>query len=199
MFLRFTLAESLSQRIEWSVYSGLIFGGVAFVLLVWPVQCIVLVLLRWCRILPIWKAVCSQLPACALLFYLVRASLTALTPEGERNWFELATGVDWPTEAKLVLAQHGLGMQDRRNLWLLEGQPADFYRLVKARGWTLKEDDLFPMATQGIQRASEHFRKSAPWQPAAIYFWEGDKGADFGMSCLLTDAERKRWAVWVMD
>lgn len=202
MFLRFTLADSLSQRIEWGFCSGLFFGGLIFLLFVGPIQTVVILLLRWLKVTTLWRLLCSQLPAWTVFFYLINSSLNYLSPSGEQKWFQMTVGVLFPTNAKLVLAQHGLGFQDRRHLWLLEGDPSDFERLVIARGWVLNDDEPFQMADQGIRRAREHFDKSAPWQPDLTYFWEADKDATkgpFGMIYLLADKDRKRWAVWVMD
>lgn len=202
MFLRFTLADSLSQRIEAGIFSGFLFGGLLFVFFIGPVQLVVILLLRWLKIQPRWRVLCSQVPAGMVFIYLIRSSLTAVSPSGEQKWFEQAVGVPIPPDVKLVHAEHGLGLQDRRGLWLLEGEPAAFDRLVAARGWWRQEQEVNPMAEEGIRRAAHHFGKSTPWIADAIYFWAADKEATkppFGMSCLLTDKERKRWAVWVVD
>lgn len=202
MFLRFTLAVSLSQRIEWSFYSGLIWGGLVFLLFAGPIQAVIILLLRWLKVTTPLRLLCSLLPAWAVLFYLIISSLNFLSPSGEQKWFQLVVGIPFPTNAKLVLAQHGLGFQDRRHLWLFEGNRMDVEQMVRARGWVLNDDVPSMMIAPGVQRTSEHFAKSESWTADAIYFWMADKEATkppFGMSCLMTDKERKRWAVWVMD
>lgn len=180
----------------------IVFWWLGFLLFAGPIQAVVILLLRWLKVTTIWRLLCSQLPASAAFFYLINSSLNFLSPSGEQKWFQLAVGIPFPANSKLVLAQHGLGFQDRRHLWLIEGDPMDFERMVDARGWVLNDDVPSMMITPGVQRTSEHFGKSESWTADAIYFWEADKEATkppFGMSCLLTDKERKRWAVWVMD
>jgi len=202
MFLRFTLADSLSQRIEAGIFSGFLFGGLMFVLFIGPVQLVVVFLFQLLPMQPRWRVICSQVPAGMVFVYLISSSLTALSPSGEQQWFKDAVGVPIPPDVKFILAEHGLGLQDRRGLWLLEGEPAAFDRLVAARGWRPQEQQVSFMAEVGVRRAAKHFGKSAPWTADAIYFWAADKDATkppFGMSCLFADKQRKRWAVWVMD
>ncbi|MBK8094583.1 MAG: hypothetical protein IPK32_22110 [Verrucomicrobiaceae bacterium] len=202
MFLRFTLADSYAQRIEAGIFSAFVFGGLAFVFFAGPIQALLILILRLLKTPLRWRSLCSQIPALIFFFYVLSSSMTALSPSGERKWFEQAVGVPLPSNANLVLAQHGLGLQDRRGLWLLEGEPSDFDRLVIARGWALNDDELIQMADQGIRRAREIFSKSAPWHPDLIYFWEANKDAvkgPLGMSYLFAEKNRKRWAVWVMD
>lgn len=202
MFLRFTLADSLSQRIEAGIFSGFLFGGLMFVLFIGPVQLVVVFLLQLLPMQPRWRVICSQVPAGMVFVYLISSSLTALSPSGEQQWFKDAVGVPIPPDVKFILAEHGVGLQDRRGLWLLEGEPAAFDRLVAARGWGPQEQQVSFMVEEGVRRTAKHFSKSAPWTADAIYFWMAYKDATkppFGMSCLFADKQRKRWAVWVMD
>lgn len=202
LFFRFTLADSFSQRIEAGIFCGLLFGGLLFVFFIGPVQAAVILLLRWLKIQPRWRVLWSLIPAGMAFIHDISSGLTAVSPSGEQKWFEQAVGVPIPPDVKLVHAEHGLGLQDRRGLWLLEGEPAAFDRLVAARGWWPQEQGFSTMAEQGIRRAEKHFGKSAPWTADAIYFWAADKEATkppFGISCLLADKQRKRWVVWIMD
>lgn len=111
------------------------------------------------------------------------------------------TGAHWPTGASMLLAEHGWGWRDKRHLWLIEGTPEQFEKLIRERGWILQHapvvEDISVSVPAG--KAIRHFSKDSPWSVHEVYFWEADKDAEkgpFGPGYLITDKERRRWCVW---
>jgi hypothetical protein len=195
---RFTLADSLSQRAAGGIFFGLFFGSFVFAFFAGPIQAVLMLLLYCLKVRRWWWFPLSLIPAGLVFAHCLYFSLNEFNPKS----FERTVGVAVPADARLVLAQRGMGGQDRRSLWLFEGDPAGLDRLIEARGWGLIEGDPEQAADIGFRRAKEYFEQRAPWQVDTLYFWMSDKEATeppFGWNYLLADKERKRWAVWVAD
>lgn len=120
---------------------------------------------------------------------------------GQRGWYVRITGKAWPEGAQLVQARHGLGMQDKRHLWLFEGTPEQFDAVLKSGGWNPDEQHENRMISADGFVAHEISRHYAGrgWSPVAAYVWWADddaKTGPFGPGWLLVDASRTRWCVW---
>ena len=197
-YLRFTLAESLSQRAAGGIFFGLLFGSFMFAFFAGPIQAVLVLLLYCLKVRRRWWFPLSLIPAGLVFAHCLYFSFNEFTPES----FERTVGVAVPADARLVLAQRGMGGQDRRSLWLFVGEPTGLDRLIEARGWEVIEDDPEAAANIGFRRAKEYFEKTAPWRVETLYCWSSDKEATeppYGWSYVLADKERKRWAVWVAD
>jgi len=122
-------------------------------------------------------------------------------PSKEIRRFEIMTGMPWPTEAKLVRAEHGLGFQDKRYLWVFEGESQAFLAVLADREWHRQstEDEDLAFLRMAIQKMEAHFSGTDSWNPDEIYFWMADKEAQegpFGPGYLISDKDHQRWCVW---
>lgn len=203
-FCRFTLASSFSERIGAALAWAFLFGSMGFVIFVLPVQWFIILTLGWLKVWPRWKALLSTLPFWVLLFCTLSDTLNRFSPAGERAWVEQSIGVPPPEKSRLILAQHSCGPAVRQHLWLFEGHPDDFDRFVAQRGWMTVDEQHLPRIPELIQtRIKTHF--DSQWQPDLIFSWgttnpvQGPLGASCLDCLLLSDKERKRWVVYVID
>ncbi len=201
-FLHSSLLESFSERIAHALVMGLVISGMAFAFVIAPAYVALLLLLRWLKVAACWRVWTLPLILMALLLLSIRSTLNDLTPEGERRMFQRSVGVPIPNNVRIVLAQHTFALADHRQLWLLEGSPGDFERLVQSRGWAPADQNLIPIASLAIQRAQQYFSPKAAWQADVIYWWSADEHSTpivHREVCLLADSERRRWIVWIVD
>jgi hypothetical protein len=207
MFLHYTLDDSAVQRIGAAFFAALFFGGPVFVIYVLPAQVILHFALRWFKLLPCWKTFVISLPGLTVFVIQSQRLLYSSSFEHERSHLEQSVGGSIPPEAKLILAQHGFGLADRRHLWLIEGTPDDFDRFIAERGWMAGGERDLNCITEHIRnRIKKHFVADPPWKPDLIFRWGNvvePVPGPLGNSCLqcllLADKERKRWVVYVID
>jgi hypothetical protein len=145
--------------------------------------------------------VCMSVPAGVCLLFLCWEAVSWQMPSQEVRRFEIVTGLTWPTEAKLVRAEHGWGFQDKRHLWIFEGKPAGFDRVLTDRQWyrQLPGEEELEFLQIPIQKMKGVFTSAGPWSPDEVYIWMADKAAQegpFGPGYLISDRDHLRWCVW---
>ncbi len=200
---RFTLEPLRGSHIETALFSGLFFGGLTFFVFVGPCQLLIFLIGHWRKLRAGTTNLLILIPTvCIVCSTIINAiSYRNPTPASEMKRFEGITGVPWPTDAKMLLAEHGWGLQDRRHLWLFEGTPQQFDKLVSARGWVLETPGFEDISKwMPVEKAIRCISIDPPWSAHEVYYWEfrsGDvKSGSWGPGYLITDKEHRRWCVW---
>jgi hypothetical protein len=201
---RFTLEPLKIVHVEMALFfSGAIIGGLLFFLIIGPCQFLIVSIGHWRRLKARTTSLLMLIPTVYMICSMSAAAISWRhpTPASELKRFEAITGVPWPTDAKLLLAEHGWGMQDKRHLWLFEGTPEQFDKLVRDRGWVLEDTPMSGdiLKWMPVEKAIQRFSKDSAWSVHEVYFWMADKDAEkgpFGPGNLITDKKHRRWCVW---
>ncbi|MCB1275985.1 hypothetical protein [Prosthecobacter sp.] len=201
---RFTLGPmTISHVIMALVFSGIIFGVIPLAVILVPVQCLLVLIGRWRKLKAKTISFLMQLPTAFVVCSAIASAVSWRFPTvaNESKYFEGITGAPWPAGARMLLAEHGWGMQDKRHLWLFEGTPEQFDALVRARGWVLEPPPVSEHISSRVpvEKAIQRFSKDSAWSAHEVYFWMADKDAErgpFGPGFVITDKEHKRWCVW---
>lgn len=184
-------------------FPGSILGVAWFLLVVCPFQLLVMLFARRRRLKVRTTCLLMLIPTAYIACDRAKASYSWKnpTPANEHKRFEGITGMPWPGDAKMLLAEHGWGFQDRRHIWLFEGTPEQFEKLVHAHDWVLEDpssaDDFFKWMP--IEKAAKRFSEDSPWRAEEVYFWMANKFVEkgpYGPGNLITDKEHRRWCVW---
>lgn len=201
---RFTLQPLKISHVGMALlFSGAMFGVLLFVFFVGPCQLVIVLLGNWRQLNAKTTGLLMLIPIVYIAYSTVETSISWRfpTPARELKRFEGITGAPWPAGAKMLLAEHGWGMQDKRHLWLFEGTPEQFDKLVRDRGWVL--DDAYMSGDiskwMPVEKAIHCFSKDSAWSVHEVYSWMADKDAEkgpFGPGNLITDKEHRRWCVW---
>lgn len=197
---RFTLEPLRAAHVGMALFSGLLIGGMSFFILVGPCQLLIVFLGKWRQVRDRTITVMMLIPAGFVVLSFLHFALSWRNPASEIKRFEVITGEPWPAGAKMLLAEHGWGFQDKRHLWLFEGTPEQFDKLVRDRGWVLSEKSLPETGPRlPVEKAIHCFSRNESWSAHESYFWMADKDAEkgpFGPGHLITDKEHRRWCVW---
>lgn len=199
--LHFTLEPLNGSHFGLALYFGLFFGGLIFFVIVGPFQLLIALIGRWRKLKARTISFLMLIPVVLMTFEFVHSAFSRKDPSKEVKRFEGITGAPWPTGAKMLLAEQGWGLQDKRHLWLFEGTSEQFEKLVRDRGWYLQDGTLPQEISQWmpVKKAIHQFSKDSTWSVHEVYFWEADKDAEkgpFGPGYLITDKEHRRWCVW---
>lgn len=198
---RATLNAGTASWLEAVLSLALVFGVLAFLFPVLPLQLLIMLILR-CWKHRHWAATWLMLlPGAYISAHHLYSAVQWRMPEHEKEVFEQTVGVSWPEGVKLVMAKHGFGLQDRRHLWLFEGTPAQFDKMVADRGWLPHKEVTAEKLSDArfCQIAKERFSKDEPWEPAEWYSWWADPEEDepevLGGGPLIPDKDHRRWYV----
>lgn len=201
MACRFSLAEPMWERLQFSIFWGLFFSLLLLVIFAAPLFTVLFFIgERWpsSRRLLAWVGLAPALVAGISHLY---HAATWCSLSFEREHYEKAVGVPLAEDVRVVYAKHGAGLQDRRHVWLFEGTPDAFAKMVADRGWGLQQGwTLEELSTlRYSQMAKQRFSEDAPWEPAECYFWwsepEEDEPRVVGGGHLIPDRDRRRWYV----
>jgi hypothetical protein len=200
---RFTLGPLKVSHVGLVLPTAILFGGVLSLFIIGPFQLLIVLFGRWQRLKAKTTSLLMLIPTVYIVYGTIRTAISYRnpTPASEIKRFEGITGVPWPTDAKMVLAEHGWGLQDRRHLWLFEGTPQQFDKLVSARGWVLETPGFEDISKwMPVEKAIRCFSNDPAWSAHEVYYLEfrseDVKSGSWGPGYLITDKEHKRWCVW---
>ncbi len=198
---RFTLEPLRGFHVVMALFFGLLIGGLTFLIIVGPCQLLIVLIGHWRKLKTKTIGFLMLIPASLVSCTFIHSAISWREPAGEMRRFESITGAPWPADAKMLLAEHGWGMQDKRHLWLFEGTPEQFDKLVRDRGWVLEAAPVSEVISKWmpVEKAIQRFSKDSAWSVHEVYSWMADKDAEhgpFGPGNLITDKAHKRWCVW---
>ena len=199
--LRSSLEPSLGGRLIVGLIFGFYYGTIFYCVFVFPLQIVLAAIaacisksprvLRTLFLAPAWIAIAIVICHAASLQMLV----------SQRFWFTKMTGRVWPDRAQLVMVRHGLGMQDKRHLWVFEGNSEQFEAMLHDGGWVSSDEYSAEWKRQPkmcLSSLSDHYHGNA-WAIAATYIWLSDDDENpgpMGPGWLFVDSTRTRWCVW---
>lgn len=198
---RFTLEPLRVSDVGIALFFGLMIGGMAFFVLVGPCQLLIALMGLWRKLQARTISFLMLIPASFIVCIFIHSAISWRYPAGEVERFEAITGAPWPAGAKMLLAEHGWGWQDKRHLWVFEGTSEQFDKLVLERGWVLEDASVRGDISRWmpVEKAEHCFSTDSAWSADQVYFWMADKHVEkgpFGPENLITDKEHRRWCVW---
>lgn len=195
---QFTLAPSNWDRWSTPLIYSLILAPLFILIYILPLQWLLHRIGRWRKWSPSRVGV-----GFIVIGILVPAAILGngfgLIPGTAVRRLESTTGTTFPPRATLHANLHGIGGQDRRHLWVIDGTPDEFEKMFSHPEWIPidAEDDEY------LLRWIEHFPRErvesyigqlTTW--ADVRAWFPKHTNPPGPGYVMTNANRTRWVVW---